>query len=170
MNSTDNPDDLLSPDENINYFDEKEYSTVLVNRDGFTKKQEETADLIEMLFEKEIDRPELESIYSKLKELKAQDILMDALQIAERPKEKAIICTAIWESGVDVSSHFLYFTELALNNDFALSLEALTVLENIEAAQDEVTLTKALELAQNHENTTNPNVKFLIENIKSRFN
>ena len=58
--------------------------------------------------------------------------------------------------------------ELACHVDFLVSMEALTVVENIESVLDEKILTQALEIAQNCKGGNKINVEALIENIKGR--
>ena len=49
-------------------FDEEEYSTLIIAREGFSKKDNTAADLLEGLLEKGITRQESEAIFLKLKE------------------------------------------------------------------------------------------------------
>jgi hypothetical protein len=48
-------------------FDEEEYSTLIIAREGFSKKDNTAADLLEGLLEKGITRQESEAIFLKLK-------------------------------------------------------------------------------------------------------
>ena len=67
-----------------------------------------------------------------------------------------------------MSSHSLFFTELTCSNDFALAMEALTVVESIEGVILESDLTKAMEIAQNSKSKNASIIDFLTENIKQR--
>lgn len=149
-------------------FDENEYSTLLVNRDGFNKKDNDIADLIESLLEKEINRQELEEIFKKLKDKNAHAILVESIKKAGKVSEKTKLAAACWETGLDFTSEFLFFVELACQNDFALAMEALTVVENIEGIIPEATLGKALEMAQQSKNTHSALLQDLITSIKLR--
>jgi hypothetical protein len=163
--------ELLDDDESLDpkkLFDESQYSTLIVNREGFNKKENDIADLVESLLEKEISRAEMEEIFSKLKEKNAQAILVESIKKAKRASEKAILAAACWESGLDFTSEFLFFTELACDKDFALAMEALTVVENIEGPVADETLTQALILTQNSNSTNSSILEDLTENIKQR--
>lgn len=149
-------------------FDESQYSTLIVNREGFNKKENDIADLVESLLEKEISRPEMEDIFLKLKDKNAQPILIESIKKSKRVSEKAILTAACWESGLDFTSEFLFFTELACNNDFALAMEALTVVENIEGIVADDILTQALILAQNSKSNNGSILEDLINNLKQR--
>ena len=149
-------------------FNEEEYSTLIIKRDGFNKKENNAADLLEGLLDKEITRAESEEIFLKLKESNSVEIMVDAIKKAQRVKEKTILAAACWESCLDFTNHFLFFAELACNDNLLLSLEGLTVVENCEGTIDESTLTKALEIAQNSKSKNKELVEALITNIKSR--
>jgi hypothetical protein len=113
------------------FFDEKQYSTLIINRDGFSKKENTSADLIEGLLEKGRTRAEHEAVFAELKKLNAGRMLIDAISSAKNSAQRKILISACWESGIDFSDHFMYFAELVLNGDFETSLEALTVIEEM---------------------------------------
>lgn len=149
-------------------FNEEEYSTLIINREGFNKKQNTNADLVEGLLDKGISREESEEIFKKLKDSNSQRLLIDSIRSAERTSEKAVLTAACWESGLDFTNDFLFFVELACSDDFQLSMEALTVVEYCEGMIDEATLTKALEIAQSAKTPNEQLVHDLIDNIKQR--
>lgn len=149
-------------------FDEKEYSTLIINREGYSKKENTVADLLESLLEKQTNRTENEEIFKKLKDAAAQNIMVQAIKAASKNEDKTILTAACWETGLDFSEHFLSFVELAVNDDFQLALEALSVVEGCEGTISEVTLTSALEIAQTTKSKNTALVNDLIQNIKSR--
>lgn len=163
-------DELLEEDafDPKKLFNEEEYSTLIIGREGFNKKENTSADLIEGLLEKNITREESEIIFSKLKESNSQKMIMEALAKAERVSEKTILAAACWECGLDFTPYFLDFVKLATHDDFQLALEALSVVESIEGVIEEKTLTKALQIAQSGEKSDANLIHDLIENIKSR--
>ena len=149
-------------------FDEEEYSTLIIAREGFSKKDNTAADLLEGLLEKGITRQESEAIFLKLKESNSVELMVDAIKKAERVDEKTILAAACWESCLDFSKHFLFFSEIACSDNLLLALEGLTVVENTEGTIDEDTLTKALVIAQGSKSKNKELVAALIENIKQR--
>jgi predicted oxidoreductase len=149
-------------------FNEEEYSTLIIGREGFNKKENSTADLLEALLDKGITRQESEDIFSKLKETNSQKVMMDAIATAQRVSEKTVLTAACWECGLDFSAYFLDFVKLATSKDFQLALEALSVVESIENVFEEKILTEALLIAQAAEVGNEDLVNDLIENIKSR--
>ena len=149
-------------------FNEEEYSTLIIAREGFSKKDNSTADLLEGLLDKHITRQESEAIFLKLKESNSVELMVNAIKKAERIEEKTILAAACWESCLDFTNHFLFFTELACHDNLLLALEGLTVVENCEGTVDENTLAKALEIAKSTKSKNQELVTALIENIKQR--
>ena len=70
-----------------------------------------------------------------LKNEKSINFLLEAIEETEHKNEKAILIAACWESGLDFKGHEDFFADLALDNDLFISLEAITVLDNIEGTQ-----------------------------------
>lgn len=118
-------------------FDEEQYQTLVINRDGFSSKQNDVADLIYVLLEKDSTREEKDQIYTKLKELNASAILLESLRNSEKTDEKIKLLAACWESGIDFSDELVYFSELVCHSNFELAVEALTVAENIESLRSD---------------------------------
>jgi hypothetical protein len=129
-------------------FDENEYSTLIINREGFNRKENSIADMLEELLGNDITRPECEAIFQKLKDAGAQELMVDAIKMAARTREKVLLTAACWETGLDFSAYFLYFVELGCSRDFTLALEAITVVEQCEGPFDKQTLEKAMALAE----------------------
>ena len=119
-------------------FDEKQYGTLIINREGFSAKQNDAADLVYTLLDKENSRDEKDQIYSKLKELNAGEILLDALKSCEKDDEKIKLLAACWETGIDFSNDLLVFVDFVCHQNFEIAVEALTVAENIESLKSEV--------------------------------
>ena len=149
-------------------FNEKEYSTLIINREGFSKKENVSADLIEGLLDKDITRPEAEEIFQKLKANNAQELLVDAIKKAGRTEEKRLITAACWESGLDFSKYFLFFVELATSADFQLSMEAITVIEESDGTIDKNVLEEALRMAESSKSANQTLIHDLIANIRLR--
>lgn len=159
-------DDAFDPKK---LFNEEEYSTLIINRDGFSKKQNDMADLIHTLLEKNTTRIESEEIFKTLKEKNAQQILVDAIKQCDRISEKIKLTASCWETCLDFSNQFLFFVELACSSDFALSMEALTVVENCEEPViNQEVLTQALIITKNSKSPNTALLEDLKNNITAR--
>ena len=147
-------------------FNEEEYSTLILDREGFTKKENQSADLILQLLDKEVTREEAEAVFSRLKELNATQLLLQSINEAKRPSEKTKLVAACWETGLDFSKDFLFFTTLICQPDFELAVEALTVAENTETISPEQ-MDEALHLLNTSKEGSAELKKALIEHLTS---
>lgn len=167
---TNNDDNFLEP-EPINpekLFNDEEYSTLIVNREGFNKKQNDIADLIESLFEKKLTRAEQEEIYSELKAANAQQILVDAIKSTKNINEQTVLTQACWETGLDFSNHFLFFVSLACQPDNMLCIEAFSAIENIDTKLDNEIISQSISIVANS-TSVNPLIKNdLLRHLESR--
>lgn len=171
MKNGDNTDDFFLEPEPIDpkkLFNEEEYSTLIVNRQGFDKKQNDIADLIESLFEKKLTRPEFEQIVDSLKKANAQKMMVDAIEGTNNVHEQTILAQAAWESGLDFSAHFLSFVSLACSANQMLSIEALTVIESTETKIESEVVMKAIGIASNSTNINAIVKEDLLINLQSR--
>lgn len=149
-------------------FNGEEYGTLIISRDGYNKKENTAADLLEDLVDKKITRQESEAIFQQLKEAGAQKVMVDAIKAAKRAEEKANLTAACWECGLDFSAWFLDFVKLSLDHEFSVALEALSVVESSEGTVEEAVLTEAMKMAQSSDSPNKELVHDLVENIKSR--
>ncbi|MDA9564019.1 hypothetical protein N9R81_05025 [Flavobacteriales bacterium] len=74
----------------------------------------------------------IENIFNQLKDSKSVDFLMDALSNDKYKAYHQKFAAAIWESGLDASTHLSRLIEIALKTDYLTCLEILTIIENIE--------------------------------------
>ncbi|HEY1040361.1 MAG TPA: hypothetical protein VGF30_13185 [Bacteroidia bacterium] len=123
-------EDINPEDSAEKYFDEENYSTLIIGADKNEGSAEENAGiaglLIEGLKENKVGALRL------LKEQNAQLALLNAIDSVTDTKDRSLLVAACWESGLDFTNHFDEFMKLLGDSDPLVSLEALTVLENIE--------------------------------------
>ena len=128
-------------------FDEEQYSTVIVGNDAASKKDLDNADFITILVSPKTSREEKDQALIKLKENNAQAFMLSAISKTKNPEQKAIVIAACWETGLDFSKDLLFFVDLVCSNDFIVSLEAFTVIQEIMEQEIEASqLQKALDL------------------------
>jgi hypothetical protein len=147
-------------------FNEKEYNTLIIGRDGFTKGENDIADVLESLFEKEVTRTMREAIFAQLKEMNAVDMLVNTIKETKNKEQQAILTEACWESGLDFKDHYLFFVELACLDHFQLAHEAITVLEYNETRPSPEVIKTALAMA----NASKSSQNVLIEELKALLN
>lgn len=150
-------------------FNDEEYSTIVINREGFTGKENTAADLIEDLLEPGNSRSENEAIFKKLKDTGATKVLVDAIDIFNRNTDRAKLLAACWETGLDFTPYFYAIVKLACHADFNVALEALTVVESCEGEISEAKLNEALQYVRQSKSPNVELVKDLLTNIQQRF-
>jgi hypothetical protein len=147
-NKEEMPDDLLGdivPEINPEkLFDEKEYATLIIGSEGMSKKDTNNADLLTLLVSSRSTREEKDAALIQLKENKAQDFIMSAIIKTKKLDHKALLISACWETGLDFSKHFLTIIDLIGHENFAVSLEAFTVIQEMETEIEPALLKKAL--------------------------
>jgi len=115
------------------YFDNKEYVTKIVgNTDDASISDldnDKISSLISLLTKPE-NRDFKEETLIILKKEKAGELLITAIKKAK--KDKAILVAACWESEINFSNHLPFFITLALDKDYLVSLEAITVISTME--------------------------------------
>lgn len=149
-------------------FNEEEYSTLILDRGGFSKKENANADIVEALLDNKNTRQEDEALFAQLKELQAQDLLVNAIKSTHHEDFKIKLLAACWETGLDFSKHFLFFVDYACHDNFQIAMEALTVIENEEGTVEQSILEKAISMAQLSKSSHSVLIKDLLDSIKSR--
>lgn len=153
-NEDDQLDDLL-PDElkgdivpeidPAKLFDEKEYATIIIGSEGMSKKDVSNADYVTALVSSRSSREEKDEALIALKENNAQSFILNAIAKTKNLEQKALLIAACWETGLDFSKDYIVFIDLIGHENFIVSFEAFTVIQEMEADIDKSTLKTALE-------------------------
>lgn len=148
------------------YFDEKNYSTLIIGAEKNEGTEQETSDIVSLLITG-LRENKTEALRI-LKEDKGQLALLTAIDDVPHKTDRALLIAACWESGMDFSEHFDKFLTYAGDDDALVSLEAITVLDSIETFSSTSILEngiKALDklIAKKHINAG------LMEDLKLRF-
>ncbi len=138
--------DLIPEIDPKKLFDEKEYSTIIIGNDGASKKDLNNADYATIVVSKDTTREEKDEALKHLKENNAQAFLISAITKTKDPDLKAPLIAACWETGLDFSKDYLFFTELIGHEDFYVSFEAFTVIQETET--DRETLGRAIDILE----------------------
>jgi hypothetical protein len=150
-----------------NYFDDQNYSTIILknNEDAelIEKKKKTKVNLSQVILNL-IDSNKID-LLKLLKENKAQQTLMDLIANPENKANLSKLIALCWESGLDFGNYSSSFFDLALNDDVFVSLEAITVLENIETFSSTEELEKGLKILQKGAKSKHPN-KHLLEETR----
>lgn len=119
------------------YFDTNQYITKVLGTNDAGNETEIKNDKLSMLVEL-LTMPEKkifkEEALMLIKKEKAGELLIKAFEKAS--KYKHLLVAACWESEINFNKHLLYFVDLALSEDYLISLEAITVISTMEAPFD----------------------------------
>jgi hypothetical protein len=127
-------------------FDEKEYATIIIGSEGMSKKDTSNADYVTILVSASSSREEKDEALIALKENNAQDFMINAITKTKNLDRKALLIAACWETGLDFSKDYMVFIDLICHENFIVSFEAFTVIQEMDAEIDQLTLKKALEV------------------------
>lgn len=87
------------------------------------------------------DEPDIEeaiiSFLFDLKDNQSVPALIEALEKEELEYYRSFLVATFWQSAIDGSDHLDLFVKLAIQGDYMVCLEALTVVENFDAAYSE---------------------------------
>lgn len=148
-------------------FDPTQFSTLVINREDFSKPENEAADLIEEYIQHPHSRMERDEFLSKLKSLNAQNLLIDAINTTGSKETKTTLTNLCWQCGLDFSEHFLFFAELSCSEDFILGFESLTVMQDCGEVKQDV-LAQALIYVQRHKSKHPELMHDVMEEINAR--
>lgn len=72
-----------------------------------------------------------------LRHQSAADVLIQAIQDEEMSFYHNFLVSTFWQSSIDGSDYLDVFVKVAINGDYMVALEALTVIENFDSAYNE---------------------------------
>ena len=129
--------EIETPEEVKKFFDPENYSTVIVAKEeeGTESVKDQITTLIELLSSKDAKEMKHDTL-KILKEENGLDMLIKAINKAKNASVRQNLVAACWESGLDASKQFSFFVNLALEDEFAVALEALTVIEEMQGPFD----------------------------------
>jgi hypothetical protein len=150
-------------------FDEKEYATIIIGSEGMSKKDISNADFVTALVSSRSSREEKDAALIALKENNAQSFILNAIAKTKNLEQKALLIAACWETGLDFSREYAVFIDLICHDNFIVSFEALTVIKEMDASIDKLTLQASLKKLQKVKDA-NVNVADAITFIEQKLN
>jgi hypothetical protein len=124
-----NKDDLQK------YFNSKEYNTTIIGRKEGDEipevNQDKLSSLISLLTDN-TNKDIREEALIALKKNKGEELLLTAIASPKSAGKQHLLVAACWESEINFSKYLPFFILLALSDDYLVSLEAITTIENME--------------------------------------
>ncbi|MCW3102053.1 MAG: hypothetical protein JWO09_493 [Bacteroidetes bacterium] len=123
------------------YFNSKEYSTAIIGTGGDEPaapvlNEGKVSALISLLTDPANKEIREEALIT-LKKEKSGDLLLAAIASPESAGKQHLLVAACWESEINFSKYLPFFILLALNDDYLVSLEAITVISTMEGPFEE---------------------------------
>lgn len=121
------------------YFDPKEYITKIIGNEAQEEipavDEDKINNLITLLTNTE-NRDIKEQALLTLKKEKGEELLLLAIASPEAKENRHKLVAACWESEINFSQYLPFFVLLALDNDYLVSLEAITVISTMDGPFD----------------------------------
>ncbi len=117
------------------YFDSKNYITKIIGIDDKLeipiKSEDKISKLISLLTDP-ANKNFKEQTLLNLKKDKGGDILLLAIASPKSDKNRHLLIAACWESEINFSKYLPFFILLVLDENYLVSLEAMTVITNMQ--------------------------------------
>ncbi len=117
------------------YFDSKEYITTIIGKEGqidtSSVDESKISTLISLLTDP-ANKEFKEITLLTLKKEKGENVLLLAIASPKAKNVRHKLVAACWESEINFSHYFSFFILLALDTDYLVSLEAITVISTME--------------------------------------
>lgn len=130
------------------YFNSKEYATTIVGASGEVNmpvtSEEKISTLISLLTDSANKEIKEEALIT-LKKEKGGDTLLLAIASPKAKAVRHLLVAACWESEINFSKYLPFFILLALDDDYLISLEAITTIENMEGPFTETDVKDGIE-------------------------
>lgn len=120
------------------YFDPSQYSTTLVGEKKATTPvaEDKVTALISLLTDSSNKDVKEETLIT-LKKENAGEVLLQAIASPKSLANRHLLVAACWESEINFSKYLPFFILLALDDNYLISLEAITTIENMEGPFEE---------------------------------
>ena len=130
------------------YFNSKEYITTIIggNSEDVTVpgvSEDKITSLISLLTDS-ANKDVKEETLLTLKKQKGGDTLLLAIASPKAKSVRHLLVAACWESEINFSKYLPFFILLALDEDYLISLEAITAIETMEGPFTEADVKEAI--------------------------
>lgn len=146
----------------------KSFNTVFIIKEDEEKvRREQMEILIELLCDEKHKGGKGEVFNFLKKEKKAVDLLIKA--ISEAKGDKKTLIMVCWEADLDCDRHLALFTDIVLNDNFAVAIEAFTTIENmrsISSGEAEMMLEKIKEAPKQADLSKDALINDLVEVLR----
>ena len=151
------------------YFDSKQYITTIIGGDSGEVNapvtgEDKITSLISLLTDP-ANKDVKEETLLTLKKQKGGDTLLLAIASPKAQKVRHILVAACWESEINFSKYLPFFILLALDDDYLISLEAITTIENMEGPFVDADVKEAIKKIKAHQKTITTEKAVLLNDL-----
>jgi hypothetical protein len=150
------------------YFNSKEYSTAIIGGESgepvAALSESKISTLISLLTDPS-NKDIREEALITLKKEKGGELLLAAIASPKSEGKKNVLVAACWESEINFSKYLPFFILLALNDDYLISLEAITVIENMEGPFEKKHLTEGIQKLKEKKKSTDSEKQVLFNDL-----
>lgn len=111
------------------YLNPEEYNTIYMRKEG-EGPHDKVSNLIHLLTDSTNKENRVE-VLKILKEASGIELLIETIASPEAKNVKAALVAACWEANIDCSNYLSFFVRLALEEEYLVAMEAITVIENM---------------------------------------
>lgn len=130
------------------YFNSKEYNTAIIGSDKGAPQESpdegKISTLITLLTDASDKAVKEQALLTLKKEKKGAELLLMAIASPKSDGHKHTLVAACWESEINFSKYLSFFILLAMHDDYLVSLEAITAIENMEGPFEETHLQEGI--------------------------
>jgi hypothetical protein len=158
---------MENKDELKKYFDSKEYITTIVgagNEVNIETSEDKISTIISLLTDP-ANKDVKEETLITLKKEKGEALLLKAIASPKSKNNKHLLVAACWESEINFSKYLSFFILLALSEDYLVSLEAITTIENMEGPFNDSDVKEGIKKVKAHQKTITTEKAVLLNDL-----
>lgn len=112
-------------------------------------------------------RKHILTLFSELKSTDTIPLMMEAIQNKKYAGELKELLTCCWQNGLNYSQYLPVFIDLVINEEFLVSFEAFTVIENMYGKMNEVLVAQQVTKLNNSLKSANEQKRYLLKELTS---
>lgn len=126
-------------------------------------------ELLELLHETNNQhiKKQILKLFSDLKSTDTIPFMIEAIQNKRYADELKELLNCCWQNGLNYSSYLPLFIDLVIKEEFLISFEAFTVIENMYGKIDKTVITQQLEKINNSLGINDEQKKYLLNELKN---
>lgn len=151
------------------YFDPKQYSTILVKANGETEYSEDKISNLIHLLSDPSNKDNRHEVLSMLRSnaKNAAPILVQAIESPKSEGKRHYLAAACWEAELNMSPYLVFFTELAIEDDYFVAMEAMTVIEEMAGPFNSEDVASSIEMVRSFINNNDSDKGALLSELLS---